>query len=57
MKKEICWSKGAIMDKCDMLDYSKMFEHACAFVDCAEYCETEPNKTKADLSLMQCLEL
>lgn len=21
----------------------RMFEHACAFIDCAEYCEVEPN--------------
>lgn len=24
-------------------DYGRMFKHACAFVDCAKYCEIEPN--------------
>lgn len=24
----------------------QMFEHACAFVDCAEYCQIEPNNIK-----------
>lgn len=26
-----------------MLDHQRMFEHACAFCDCAEFCEVEPN--------------
>lgn len=26
-----------------LLDPCRMFEHACAFVDCAKYCEIEPN--------------
>ncbi|MDR1549508.1 MAG: hypothetical protein LBT06_13100 [Hungatella sp.] len=26
-----------------MLDARRMFEHACAFCDCAKYCEVEPN--------------
>lgn len=26
-----------------MLDYYRMFEHACAFADCAKLCEVEPH--------------
>lgn len=26
-----------------VLDYNRMFRHACAFADCAQYCEREPN--------------
>ncbi|EAE8422331.1 hypothetical protein A0006_13595 [Listeria monocytogenes] len=31
------------MTKSILLDSCRMFEHACAFVDCAKYCEIEPN--------------
>lgn len=31
------------MAKNVLLDSSRMFKHACAFVDCAKYCEIEPN--------------
>lgn len=31
------------MTKSDLLNPRRMFEHACAFADCAKYCETEPN--------------
>lgn len=27
----------------NILDYERMFKHACAFFDCAKYCEIEPN--------------
>ncbi len=31
------------MSKNVLLDSRRMFEHACAFFDCARYCELEPN--------------
>ena len=31
------------MSECVSLDPCRMFEHGCAFVDCAKYCEIEPN--------------
>ena len=27
-----------------LFDACRIFKHACAFVDCAKFCETEPNK-------------
>jgi hypothetical protein len=34
------------MTKSVLLDACRMFKHACAFVDCAKYCEIEPNNTE-----------
>jgi len=31
------------MTKRVLLDSCRMFKHACAFIDCAKYCEIEPN--------------
>lgn len=31
------------MGDCILSTAHRMFEHACAFVDCAEYCQVEPN--------------
>ena len=31
------------MSESAMLDLQRMFEHACAFCDCAKFCEVEPN--------------
>lgn len=31
------------MSESVMLDSQRMFEHACAFCDCAKFCEVEPN--------------
>ena len=39
----ICKQEDDEMSESSMLDSQRMFEHACAFCNCAKFCEVEPN--------------
>ena len=43
LAKVICKKEDYRMNESEMLDSQRMFEHACAFCDCAKFCEVEPN--------------